>query len=77
MPKYVYEAISETGEILRTFEVWQSIKDAPLEIDSETGAKCRKIIAPTMIGKSSSSAVPWASHGSVSHSCGSGCRCGH
>ena len=75
MPKYVYEAISDSGEILRTFEVWQSIHDPALEADPETGSKCRKIIAATGLvglnGSGQSTKAPSA------HSCGGGCRCGH
>lgn len=45
MPVYVYETIpAKIGEQPRRFEVKQSMKDAPLTHDPETGLPVRRVI---------------------------------
>ncbi len=46
MATYVYETIPQrAGEPPRRFEVVQSMKDAPLAKDPETGAPVRRVIS--------------------------------
>jgi predicted nucleic acid-binding Zn ribbon protein len=46
MTTYVYETIpTKAGEQPRRFEVQQSMQDAPLTKDPETGAPVRRVIA--------------------------------
>lgn len=79
MPKYVYEALDEQGQPVRTFEVWQGINDPALTTDPESGAKVRRIIAGTaVIGLGGSTAGGSRSGGAAprpAQSCGSGCKC--
>ena len=75
MPIYIYETIpSRPGDVSRRFEVKQSMKDAPLERDPESGAPVRRVIsggfAPLMSG-GDSAPTPAPSR----HSCGSSCGC--
>ena len=53
MPTYVYEILSKSGEGTgETFELVQSMKDAPLTKHPETGAPVRRVPqAPTIAGK--------------------------
>lgn len=45
MPTYVYETIpSRAGQKIKRFEIWQSMKDAPLKTHPETGEPVRRII---------------------------------
>lgn len=44
MPTYIYETIPPHGEEPRQFEVWQSMKEAPLQADPQTGAPVRRVI---------------------------------
>ncbi len=71
MPTYVYETTDETKP-LRRFEVKQSMNDAALRIDPETGEPVRRVISGGYgyVGKSGSS--PTATSAG---SCGSGCGC--
>lgn len=51
MPIYVYEIICDGEEGANTFELFQSIKDAPLTQHPETGEPVRRVItAPNVIG---------------------------
>ncbi|NUQ68328.1 MAG: zinc ribbon domain-containing protein [Phycisphaerales bacterium] len=53
MPLYDYEILDAKGEGTgKTFEVFQSMKDAPLTKHPETGEPCRRAIsAPAIAGK--------------------------
>ncbi len=53
MPIYVYEVLDRRGKPTgETFEVVQSMKDAPLTKHPETGRPVRRaIVAPTIAGK--------------------------
>lgn len=53
MPTYVYEVLGKDGKPTgRTFEIVQSMKDAPLTKEPKTGQPCRRaIVAPTIAGK--------------------------
>lgn len=55
MPTYVYEILSSKGEPTgRTFEIVQSMKDAPLTAHPESGEPVRRaIVAPAIAGKMS------------------------
>lgn len=44
MPTYIYET-TDPNKPLRTFEVKQSVLDAPLKTDPETGEAVRRIIS--------------------------------
>ena len=76
MPTYVYETL---GKRKRQFEVKQSMKDAPLTTDPETGEPVRRVISGGygLMQKPGSGNTPVGStsfgHG---HGCGSGgCGC--
>ena len=46
MPTYVYETIpSQPGQAPRRFELKQSMKDAPLKLDPETGLPVKRVIS--------------------------------
>ena len=52
MPVYVYRTITDKpGDPEQTFEVFQSIHDAPLTHHPETGAPVRRVLHAPMIGK--------------------------
>ena len=44
MPTYVYETTDPTKPV-RRFEVKQSIRDKPLQVDPETGEAVRRVIS--------------------------------
>jgi predicted nucleic acid-binding Zn ribbon protein len=74
MPTYLYEVIPESEiETPRRFEVRQSMKDAPLTTDPETGRPVRRVIlgGTGLMGGGSASAPARPSGGS----CGTGCGC--
>ncbi len=74
MPTYIYEVIPESEtETPRRFEVRQSMKDAPLTTDPETGRPVRRvIIGGTGLMGGGAAAAPARSGGG---SCGTGCGC--
>lgn len=53
MPTYVYHVLDARGEPTgRTFEIVQSMKDAPLKVHPDTGEPLRRaIVAPAIAGK--------------------------
>ncbi len=55
MPTYLYEIVDKKGEPTgETFEYVQSMRDAALAKDPNTGKPCRRaIVAPAIAGKSS------------------------
>ncbi|MDQ2660200.1 MAG: zinc ribbon domain-containing protein [Verrucomicrobiota bacterium] len=71
---YIYETTDPTKPV-RRFEITQSMKDAPLRTDPETGEPVRRVITGGVgMLVPGSSAGP--SVGSVgSHGCGAGCGC--
>ncbi|MGH8018786.1 MAG: FmdB family zinc ribbon protein [Opitutaceae bacterium] len=82
MATYIYETLSTDAEKpRRRFEVQQSMKDAPLTRDPETGEPVRRVITGGygFVGGSkgeSASAAHSPAHGSGG--CGHGsCGCGH
>jgi predicted nucleic acid-binding Zn ribbon protein len=74
MATYIYETVPEKpGEAVRRFEVKQSMKDAPLTCEPETGKPVRRVITgglAIMTGKRAQMTGQRAQT-----SCGSG-RCG-
>ena len=74
MATYIYETVPDSpGEPVRRFEIRQSMKDAPLTREPETGKPVRRVIAgglAIMTGKRAQTASPRVRAG-----CGSG-RCG-
>lgn len=78
MATYVYETIPADPEVpRRRFEVRQSMKDAPLSKDPNTGEPVRRVITGGYgyIGASKGDPAPAAGHGG---GCGHGsCGCGH
>ena len=82
MATYVYETIpADPAQPRRRFEVQQSMKDAPLTRDPETGEPVRRVISGGYgyIGAAKGDAAPQAApaaHGGGG--CGHGsCGCGH
>jgi len=73
MPTYVYETL---GKKKRTFEVKQSMKDAPLTTHPETGEPVQRVISGGFgfIEKGKASSSPAPSSGS-SRCSGGGCGC--
>jgi predicted nucleic acid-binding Zn ribbon protein len=70
MPTYVYETVDEKPA--RRFEVKQSMNDAPLRTDPETGRPVRRVISGGygLMQKAGAKSAP------SSHGCGSGaCGC--
>jgi predicted nucleic acid-binding Zn ribbon protein len=46
MATYIYETVPDSPEVpVRRFEIKQSMKDAPLTRDPQTGEKVRRVIA--------------------------------
>lgn len=73
MATYVYETIPQrAGETPRRFEVVQSMRDAPLTRDPETGVPVRRVISGGygLMGVSEKS-TPTA----AAASCAPGCAC--
>jgi predicted nucleic acid-binding Zn ribbon protein len=75
MATYLYETIPERdGDTPRRFEVVQSMKDAPLTRDPETGLRVRRVISGgyglMRVGSEKSSPVA-----SAAAPCGPGCAC--
>ena len=70
MPTYVYET---TGAKKRRFEVRQSMKEAALTHDPETGEPVRRVISGGYgIMQKGSGQAPLSGGG---NSCGAGCGC--
>jgi predicted nucleic acid-binding Zn ribbon protein len=83
MATYVYETIpTDPAKPRRRFEVQQSMKDAPLARDPETGEPVRRVISGGygFLGsaKSDSGSSAASAHASGGGGCGhGGCGCGH
>jgi len=78
MATYLYETIPRTpGEVPETFEVIQSMKDAPLTKHPETGVPVRRVITGGFgfVTKGGSSPSPQPPPASGGGGCGSGCGC--
>lgn len=76
MATYLYETIpAQPGEEPQTFEVQQSMKDAPLTKHPETGVPVRRVITGGFgfVSKGGSSPAPQSPP--TSGGCGSGCGC--
>jgi predicted nucleic acid-binding Zn ribbon protein len=77
MPTYIYET-TDPKKPVRRFEVRQSMKDAPLTKDPETGEPVRRVISGGL-GYMSKYNAP--NHADMKRqmggggSCGSGCGC--
>ncbi len=74
MTTYVYQTIPQVpGEEPRSFEIKQSIHDAPLTVHPETGEAVRRVILGGLgLLRSGKAATPPSTGGSC---CGSGCGC--
>ncbi len=77
MATYIYETVPDApGEAVRRFEVRQSMNDAPLTRDPDTGKPVRRVISgglAVMIGRRTSYAAP---RREASASCrGGACGC--
>jgi predicted nucleic acid-binding Zn ribbon protein len=78
MATYLYETIPATpGEEPRTFEVQQSMKDAPLTKDPETGLPVRRVITGGFGFVSKGGSIPPSQTPPSGGGCGSGCGCHH
>jgi len=83
MPTYVYETIpSGSGQRVRRFEVKQSMKDAPLRFDPESGLPVRRVIsggfAPLLSGSAADASCDSGACSMPqppSHACGPMCGC--
>jgi predicted nucleic acid-binding Zn ribbon protein len=73
MATYIYET-TDSSKPVRRFEFQQSMKDAPLSADPETGEPVRRVISGGygFVSKGSGSSPAPAGGGG---SCGSGCGC--
>jgi predicted nucleic acid-binding Zn ribbon protein len=72
MPTYVYETIPEVeGQQPKRFEIRQSMKDAPLTQDPDSGLPVRRVIVggTGVMGGGSAGTAPSGG------SCGTGCGC--
>lgn len=71
MPIYVYETVPSGGKLPRRFELKQSMNDAPLTHDPETGDPVRRVISGGygFYGASAEKSSPPAGP------CGSQCAC--
>jgi len=75
MATYLYETIpSKEGDQTQTFEIQQSMKDAPFTLHPETGVPVRRVITGGFGFFSKGSAAP-APQRPSSGGCGSGCGC--
>jgi predicted nucleic acid-binding Zn ribbon protein len=78
MAVYVYETIpSKEGELVRTYEIGQSMKDAALTEHPETGEPIRRVITGglgVMTSSKGGASAPRSASGG--HCCGGGCGCG-
>jgi predicted nucleic acid-binding Zn ribbon protein len=80
MATYLYETIpSKLGEEPQTFEVQQSMKDAPLTTHPRTGVPVRRVITGGFgfVSKGGSAPAPAPQRPSSGRGCGSGCGCHH
>jgi predicted nucleic acid-binding Zn ribbon protein len=80
MATYLYETIpSKQGEEPQTFEVQQSMKDAPLTAHPQTGVPVRRVITGGFgfVSKGGSAPAPAPQRPSSGGGCGSGCGCHH
>jgi predicted nucleic acid-binding Zn ribbon protein len=80
MATYLYETIpSKQGEEPQTFEVQQSMKDAPLTAHPQTGVAVRRVITGGFgfVSKGGSTPAPAPQLPSSGGGCGSGCGCHH
>ena len=80
MATYLYETIpSKQGEEPQTFEVQQSMKDAPLTAHPQTGVAVRRVITGGFgfVSKGGSTPAPAPQRPSSGGGCGSGCGCHH
>jgi predicted nucleic acid-binding Zn ribbon protein len=77
MATYVYETIpASQGQPTRTFEIRQSMKEAALTHDPETGEPVRRVITGGLGIMTSSKGAPAPAVSSGGHCCGGGCGCG-
>jgi predicted nucleic acid-binding Zn ribbon protein len=73
MATYIYETVPDSPDApVRRFEIKQSMKEAPLTLDPDTGEKVRRVISG---GLGIMMTGARASVQSVKSSCGTG-RCG-
>jgi len=78
MATYLYETVPSTpGEEPATFEIQQSMKDAPLTTHPETGVPVRRVITGGFGFVSKAGSSPAPQRPSSGGGCGSGCGCHH
>lgn len=79
MATYIYETVPDgPGESVRRFELKQSMKDAPLTHDPETGKPVRRVISGGLAIMTGRRGLATAGSGSAARqrSCGGGsCGC--
>lgn len=75
MPTYTYETIPDAGAPVRRFEVRQSMNDAPLTEDPETGAPVRRVISGGRGPLTSGHGLGEPAVGAPSGGCGASCAC--
>ncbi|WP_438479648.1 FmdB family zinc ribbon protein [Oleiharenicola lentus] len=80
MATYIYETIPRQPDKLpRRFEVVQSMKDAPLKTDPETGEAVRRVISGGFglmgVVEKKSSKAPTAASAAKTAACAPGCAC--
>jgi predicted nucleic acid-binding Zn ribbon protein len=78
MATYLYETIpGKPGEEPVTFEVQQSMKDAPLTRHPQTGVPVRRVITGGFGFVSKGGSAPAPRPPASGGGCGSGCGCHH
>ena len=76
MATYLYETIpAEEGGESETFEIQQSMKDAPLTKHPQTGVPVRRVITGGFGFVSKGGTAPVAPRPPAGGGCGSGCGC--
>ncbi len=77
MATYVYQTVPTADEeLVRTYEIRQSMKDAALTRHPETGEPIRRVITGGLGIMTSSKGAPAPVVSSGGHCCGGGCGCG-
>ncbi len=75
MPTYVYETVPPAGTEPETFEVRQSMSEAPLTHHPETGVPVRRVISGGRGPLTQGHGVGEPALAPPSGGCGSGCAC--
>lgn len=76
MPTYVYETIpTDSNQSPRQFELKQSMSDAALTLDPETGEPVRRVLNTNINFMAPDNTRAGSHSGPPAGSCGTGCGC--